>query len=110
MGRFRPFSLPRPARLPSDCRTQAVWHGKSHTWAKMPWLREEWRRISGGKPFGIKGIQHVDDARRAKEIGCEFIVVSNHAGRQVDGAVGSLEVLPEIVDAVGKGASCFSLS
>ena len=43
------------------------------------------------------------DAKQARDIGCEFIVVSNHAGRQVDGAIGSLEVLPEIVDAVGKG-------
>lgn len=49
----------------------------------------------------IKGIQSAADARRALEIGCEGIVVTNHAGRQVDGAVGSLEVLPEIVEAVG---------
>ena len=43
----------------------------------------------------------MDDAVKARELGCEGIVVTNHAGRQVDGAVGSLEVLPEIVDAVG---------
>lgn len=43
----------------------------------------------------------MDDARKALELGCEGIVVSNHAGRQVDGAVGSLEILPDIVDAVG---------
>lgn len=49
----------------------------------------------------MKGIQNVEDAQRAFEVGCEGIVVSNHAGRQVDGAVGSLEILPEIVDAVG---------
>lgn len=49
----------------------------------------------------IKGIQCVEDAIRAQQIGCEGIVVTNHAGRQVDGAVGSLEVLPDIVDAVG---------
>lgn len=79
----------------------AVWHGKAHTWEKMPWLIKGWRRISGGRPFGLKGIQSVADARKALEIGCEFIVVSNHAGRQVDGAVGSLDMLPEIADAVG---------
>ena len=61
----------------------------------------QWKRISGGRPFVIKGIQSAADARRALEIGCEGIVVTNHAGRQVDGAVGSLEVLPEIVEAVG---------
>ena len=49
----------------------------------------------------IKGIQCIEDAKKALELGCDGIVVTNHAGRQVDGAVGSLEVLPEIVDAVG---------
>lgn len=53
----------------------------------------------------IKGIQSAEDAIKAHEIGCEGIVVTNHAGRQVDGAVGSLEVLPEIVDAVGDSES-----
>ncbi|KII91757.1 hypothetical protein PLICRDRAFT_38593 [Plicaturopsis crispa FD-325 SS-3] len=79
----------------------SVWHGKAHTWEKMPWLIKEWKRISGGRPFVIKGIQSVEDALKAYEVGCEGIVVTNHAGRQVDGAVGSLEVLPEIAEAVG---------
>ncbi|EIN14598.1 FMN-dependent alpha-hydroxy acid dehydrogenase [Punctularia strigosozonata HHB-11173 SS5] len=78
-----------------------VWHGKAHTWEKIPWLIKEWKRISGGRPLVIKGIQSAADALKAYQIGCEGIVVTNHAGRQVDGAVGSLEVLPEIVDAVG---------
>lgn len=85
-----------------------VWHGKAHDWKKAAWAREQWRRISGNKPFLIKGIQCVEDAKKALEIGCEGIVVSNHAGRQVDGAVGSLSVLPEIVRAVGdKMEICF---
>ncbi|KAF9569290.1 FMN-dependent alpha-hydroxy acid dehydrogenase [Agrocybe pediades] len=79
----------------------SVWHGKAHTWEKIPWVMKEWKRISNGRPFLLKGIQSADDARKALELGCEGIVVSNHAGRQVDGAVGSLEVLPDIVDAVG---------
>ncbi|KAI0074614.1 FMN-dependent alpha-hydroxy acid dehydrogenase [Panus rudis PR-1116 ss-1] len=78
-----------------------VWHGKAHTWDKIKWLIAEWRRISGGRPFVIKGIQCAADALKALEVGCDGIVVTNHAGRQVDGAVGSLEVLPEIVEAVG---------
>lgn len=49
----------------------------------------------------LKGIQNAADALKAHEVGCAGIVVTNHAGRQVDGAVGSLEVLPEIADAVG---------
>jgi isopentenyl diphosphate isomerase/L-lactate dehydrogenase-like FMN-dependent dehydrogenase len=61
----------------------------------------QWKRISNGRPFVLKGIQCVEDALKAYEAGCEGIVVTNHAGRQVDGAVGSLEVLPEIVEAVG---------
>ncbi|EKM57097.1 uncharacterized protein PHACADRAFT_142250 [Phanerochaete carnosa HHB-10118-sp] len=79
----------------------SVWHGKPHTWEKIKWLIKQWKHISGGRPFVIKGIQNAADARMAHEVGCEGIVVTNHAGRQVDGAVGSLEVLPEIVEAVG---------
>ncbi|KIJ28559.1 hypothetical protein M422DRAFT_189580 [Sphaerobolus stellatus SS14] len=80
----------------------SVWHGKAHTWEKLPWLIKEWKRISGGRPFVIKGIQSPEDALKAAEIGCEGIVVTNHAGRQVDGAIGSLEILPDIVDALRK--------
>ena len=54
--------------------------------------------MSGGKPFAIKGIQSVADARKCVEIGCDGIVVSNHAGRQVDGATASLDALEQIVD------------
>ncbi|KAJ3492242.1 hypothetical protein NLI96_g166 [Meripilus lineatus] len=79
----------------------SVWHGKAHSWEKVKWLIREWRKISSNRPFVIKGIQCVADALKAHEIGCDGIVVTNHAGRQVDGAVGSLEVLPEIVEAVG---------
>lgn len=86
----------------------SIWHGKAQTWERAAWARDQWRRISGNKPFLIKGIQSVADAKKALDIGCEGIVVSNHAGRQVDGAVGSLEVLPAIVDAVGdKMEICF---
>jgi isopentenyl diphosphate isomerase/L-lactate dehydrogenase-like FMN-dependent dehydrogenase len=75
-----------------------VWHGRAHSWEKMPWVMETWRRISGGKPFVLKGIQDVGDARKAVEIGCDGIVVSNHAGRQVDGAIASLDALENIVE------------
>ena len=67
----------------------------------MPWLIEMWKRISGGKPFCLKGIQSVQDAEKAVELGCDGIVVSNHAGRQVDGAIASLDALENIVAAVG---------
>jgi lactate 2-monooxygenase len=49
----------------------------------------------------VKGIQHVEDAREAVRRGVDGIVVSNHGGRQVDGAIASLDALPPIAEAVG---------
>ena len=51
----------------------------------------------------LKGILHPDDAREARERGVDGIVVSNHGGRQIDGAIASLDALPPILDAVGDG-------
>ncbi|KAL4886420.1 FMN-dependent dehydrogenase [Aspergillus karnatakaensis] len=70
--------------------------GQNHTWEEVAFLRKAW---SG--PLVLKGIQHVQDGEKALASGCDGIVVSNHGGRQLDGAIGSLDVLPEIVDAVG---------
>jgi isopentenyl diphosphate isomerase/L-lactate dehydrogenase-like FMN-dependent dehydrogenase len=70
--------------------------GTDRTWDQLPFLREHW-----DGPIVLKGIQHVADARRAAEAGMDGIVVSNHGGRQVDGAIGALEALPGIVSAVG---------
>ncbi len=65
------------------------------TWSDLAFLRE---RTS--LPIVLKGIQHPDDAGRAVEEGVDGIIVSNHAGRQVDGALGSLDALPPIVERV----------
>jgi isopentenyl diphosphate isomerase/L-lactate dehydrogenase-like FMN-dependent dehydrogenase len=70
--------------------------GTDSTWDRLPFLREHW-----DGPIVLKGIQHVDDARRAVDAGMDGIVVSNHGGRQVDGAIGALEALPGIANAVG---------
>jgi isopentenyl diphosphate isomerase/L-lactate dehydrogenase-like FMN-dependent dehydrogenase len=70
--------------------------GTDRRWDQLPFLREHW-----DGPIVLKGIQHVDDARRAADAGMDGIVVSNHGGRQVDGAVAALDVLPEIAAAVG---------
>ncbi|KAF4826489.1 putative lactate 2-monooxygenase [Colletotrichum tropicale] len=78
-----------------------VWHGRAWSWEKAVWAREKWQEISGGKPFLIKGIQRVDDAEKAADLGFEGIVVSNHAGRQVDGAIASLDALEKIAEKVG---------
>ncbi|KAI0165012.1 FMN-dependent alpha-hydroxy acid dehydrogenase [Xylariaceae sp. FL1272] len=78
-----------------------IWHGHSFSWNKLPWLMDNWKRISGGKPFVLKGLQSVADAKKAVEMGVDGLIVSNHAGRQVDGAIGSLDALEKIVTAVG---------
>ncbi|KAF6817900.1 FMN-dependent dehydrogenase [Colletotrichum musicola] len=78
-----------------------IWHGRAWGWDKAAWARERWREISGGRPFLINGIQRVDDAERAADLGFEGIVVSNHAGRQVDGAVASLDALERIAERMG---------
>ena len=75
----------------------SVWHGRAWSWDKMPWLMAQWKRISGGRPFCLKGIQSVTDAKRAVDLGVDGIVVSNHAGRQVDGGIASLDALEKIV-------------
>jgi len=68
----------------------------SLNWNDLAWIREEWP----GKLI-IKGILDAQDARLAVEHGVDAIVVSNHGGRQLDGAPGAIDVLPSIVDAVG---------
>jgi lactate 2-monooxygenase len=65
------------------------------TWERLGFLREH-----TNLPIVLKGIQHPDDARRAADAGVDGIVVSNHAGRQVDGGIGTLDALPGVVEAV----------
>jgi len=65
-----------------------------------------WDDLSGLRemtslPIVVKGIQHPEDAREAVRRGCDGIVVSNHGGRQVDGAIASIDALPPIAEAVG---------
>ena len=65
-------------------------------WKDVEWVKNEW----GGKLI-LKGIQDVEDAKIAVSVGADAIVVSNHGGRQLDGAISSIKALPPIVDAVG---------
>jgi isopentenyl diphosphate isomerase/L-lactate dehydrogenase-like FMN-dependent dehydrogenase len=65
------------------------------TWDDVNWLRSEW---SG--PLLVKGVLSADDAELAVEAGCEGVIVSNHGGRQLDTVPATIEVLPEIVNAV----------
>ncbi len=65
------------------------------TWEKMDQIRAE-----AGLPFMLKGVQTAEDAEIAVEHGVEYIWVSNHGGRQIDHGLGSMDTLPEIVQAV----------
>ena len=67
----------------------------SVTWEDLAWLRE-----CTELPIVLKGIVHPDDARLAVEHGVQGVLVSNHGGRQVDGAIGALDALPGVVEAV----------
>src|SRR5690606_28051561 len=66
-------------------------------WEYLKRLRELWPR-----KLLVKGVARADDAERAAAIGCDGVVVSTHGGRQLDGAVASLDALPAIVRAVGE--------
>jgi isopentenyl diphosphate isomerase/L-lactate dehydrogenase-like FMN-dependent dehydrogenase len=66
----------------------------------LQWSDLEFLRTRTKLPILLKGIQHPDDARRARDAGMDGVVVSNHAGRQLDGAIGSLDALPGVVEAL----------
>ena len=68
--------------------------------ASLDWGAIEWLRGVTRLPVIVKGIQHPDDGRRAVEAGVDAIVVSNHGGRQLDGAQATARVLPDVVAAV----------
>ena len=67
------------------------------SWKDIDWIRERW----GGKLI-LKGILDPEDARMASKVGADAIIVSNHGGRQLDGAPSSISMLPQIVAEVGK--------
>ncbi|HEU0197301.1 MAG TPA: alpha-hydroxy acid oxidase [Nevskiaceae bacterium] len=67
------------------------------TWKDLAWIKRRW----GGK-LVLKGITDVDDARAALDAGADAIIVSNHGGRQLDGAPSTISQLPAVVEAVGK--------
>jgi L-lactate dehydrogenase (cytochrome) len=66
-------------------------------WGDVEWIKKRW----GGKLI-LKGIMDPEDARMAANSGADALIVSNHGGRQLDGADSSIQALPAIVDAVGQ--------
>jgi L-lactate dehydrogenase (cytochrome) len=84
----------------SDLSSLSTWIAEQFdlalTWKEIGWVKDRF-----GGPVIVKGILDVEDAELAVAHGADSIVVSNHGGRQLDGAASSIRVLPEIVDAVG---------
>jgi len=66
------------------------------SWDDLAWIKERW-----GGPVILKGVMDPEDAKSAVKTGADAIIVSNHGGRQLDGAPSSIEALPAILDAVG---------
>jgi L-lactate dehydrogenase (cytochrome)/glycolate oxidase len=87
----------------SDMKSLSAWTNEQFdprlNWGDVAWVKERW----GGKLI-LKGIMEVEDAELAVKAGADAIVVSNHGGRQLDGAPASIEALPAIVQAVGSKA------
>ena len=85
----------------SDMRSLSAWTNEQFdprlSWADVAWVKQQW----GGKLI-LKGLQDVEDAQLAVASGADAIVVSNHGGRQLDGAQSSITALPPIVAAVGE--------
>ena len=84
----------------SDMSSLSAWTNEQFdprlSWADVAWVRKQW----DGKLI-LKGIMDADDARLAVQSGADALVVSNHGGRQLDGAPSAIHALPAIVDAVG---------
>jgi L-lactate dehydrogenase (cytochrome) len=100
-GKRRTFgNLAGHLKVSEDITSLSTWINSqfdtSLSWKDLDWIRSIWP----GKLI-LKGILDVEDAELAAKTGAQAIVVSNHGGRQLDGAPSSIEVLPEIVDAVG---------
>ncbi len=91
------------ARSPEDDPGAAIGHwalqfsNPAVTWADLSWLREQTEL-----PIVLKGILHEQDARRALDAGVDGVIVSNHGGRQVDGAIAALDALPGVREAMGE--------
>ena len=96
------FSLPNmPTADGGDISTLAAYFAANMepdiTWQKVERLIAHW-----GGPFAIKGIQTIADAVAAAEAGASAVIVSNHGGRQLDGASATIDLIADIVDALGK--------
>jgi L-lactate dehydrogenase (cytochrome) len=99
----RPHHLGNLAEAMSDRTAQAdFWEWVRRNWdASVTWKDIEWIRANWDGPIILKGILDAEDAREAVRVGADAIVVSNHGGRQLDGASSTARILPKIADAIG---------
>lgn len=81
----------------------AEWEPPNLTWDRLDWLRE----LSGGLPLVLKGVRRTDDAHRCLDYGIDGVIVSTHGGRQFDGGLSSIELLPQFVDILGDKVEVF---
>jgi L-lactate dehydrogenase (cytochrome) len=96
-----PFQLANTAGMTLDGVPMALAEmgykeSNSPTWEDVAWVRQNF-----DGPVLVKGVLTAEDGRRALDLGCDGVVVSNHGGRQLDGAPAAIDVLPEVVAAVG---------
>lgn len=88
------------AKSVTDLSSLGAWTAEQFdpqlSWKDVEWIKERW-----GGPLILKGILDPEDAKMAAATGADAIIVSNHGGRQLDGAHSSISMLPRIVDAVG---------
>ena len=95
------IQLPAP-RLPTEAGASAEWTTTAPALeSALTWDDLDWLAALSSLPVVPKGILHPDDAQRAVDQGAQAVIVSNHGGRQLDGAVASLAALPAVVEAVG---------
>ncbi|MGJ7492853.1 alpha-hydroxy acid oxidase [Variovorax sp. ZT4R33] len=99
-------NLARSAGVKAELQAQAAAMSRqmdmSLDWRAVDWLRKHWPG-----PVLLKGVLSVDDARTALRHGVDGVILSNHGGRQLESAPSPLEILPEVVDAVGMGLDVF---
>ncbi|VCU70559.1 (S)-mandelate dehydrogenase [Pigmentiphaga humi] len=96
MPRNENFPEEYKVRITADPTARSALRADSLVWEDVDRLRARWQG-----PLLVKGVMHPEDARLALQHGADGIVVSNHGGRNMDSSIASIDVLPEIVDAVG---------
>lgn len=102
MANLRDF-VPEATNLSEVASSVGKSYDPALDWDELKRLRDAWPRT-----LIVKGLLHPEDVRMAKEIGCDAVMVSNHGGRQLDGAITAIEALPAVRNAVGKDFTLFA--